>query len=116
VDDAIPLRKAALSIFSTSLESCPEMIDISAFLPILVRACDDVEDIQLQAHHIVLCMCMRHPQFLVTNVEPFINPLENAINKKKGSKAGTELERVNELIKSALRVMLALSRLEGASR
>mmetsp|Transcript_16278 Transcript_16278/g.23243 ORF Transcript_16278/g.23243 Transcript_16278/m.23243 type:complete len:1324 (-) Transcript_16278:475-4446(-) len=115
VDDALPLRKAALSIFSTSLENCPDMIDIMAFIPILVKACDDVDDIQLQAHHILLCMCSRHPEVLVTTAELFVDPLEKSINKKKGTKTGTELERVNEIIKSALRVTLALSNLEGVS-
>ena len=116
VDDALPLRKAALSIFSTSLENCPDMIDIMAFIPILVKACDDVDDIQLQAHHILLCMCSRHPEVLVTTAELFVDPLEKSINKKKGTKTGTELERVNEIIKSALRVTLALNNLEGVSR
>ena len=33
--------------------------------------------------------------------------------KKKGQKTGTELERLQEWIKSALRTMVALSKLEG---
>ena len=116
VDDALPLRKAALSIFSTSLDNCPASIDIPAFIPIMAKACDDVEDIQLQAHHILLCMCSRHPDVIAVAAESFVDPLEKAINKKKGTKTGTELERVHEWIKSALRVMLALSRVEGVMK
>jgi len=114
VDDALPLRKASLSIFATSLENCPSSLDIPLILPILAKALDDVEDVQLQAHHIVISMCSRHPEEIFTGVESFVEPLEKTINKKKGNKTGTELERVNEWIKSGLRVMIALSQVEGA--
>ena len=40
-------------------------------------------------------------------------PLEKTVNKKKGQKTGTELERVHEWIKSGLRVMIAISKLDG---
>ena len=50
VDDALPLRKAALSIVATCLEKCPTCLDIPAFMPVLAKALADVEDIQLQAH------------------------------------------------------------------
>jgi len=113
VDDALPLRKAALSIFSTCLEKCPGCLDIPAFMPILAKALADVEDIQLQAHQIVISMCFRHPNPIVNAVEKFVEPLEKTINKKKGQKTGTELERVNEWIKSGLRVMISLSQVDG---
>lgn len=48
VDDALPVRKAALSIFSTCLDQCPDLIGVSDFIPILAKALGDVEDIQLQ--------------------------------------------------------------------
>jgi len=114
VDDALPLRKAALSIFSTCLEKCPASIDIPAFMPILGKALGDVEDIQLQAHQIVISMCSRHPIPLVAAVETFVDPLQKTIDKKTGQKTGTELERAHEWIKSGLRTMTALSQLDGA--
>mmetsp|Transcript_5949 Transcript_5949/g.17173 ORF Transcript_5949/g.17173 Transcript_5949/m.17173 type:complete len:1341 (-) Transcript_5949:574-4596(-) len=113
VDDAIPLRKAALSIFSTCLEKCPGCLDVPAFMPILAKALADVEDVQLQAHQIVISMCVRHPVPIAAAVETFVEPLEKTCNKKKGQKTGTELERVNEWIKSGLRVMVSLSRVDG---
>jgi cullin-associated NEDD8-dissociated protein 1 len=113
VDDALPLRKAALSIFSTSLDNCPDCIDINAFMPILAKCCEDVEDIQLQAHHVMISMCTRQPEALAIAADSFVEPLEKTMNKKKGTKAGTELERVYEWIKSALRVMLAMSQVEA---
>ena len=114
VDDALPLRKAALSVFATCLEKCPASLDIAAFMPVIAKALDDVEDIQLQTHQIVLSMCTRYPIFLVAAADSFVAPLEKTVNKKKGQKTGTELERVYEWIKSGLRVMIAISKLDGA--
>lgn len=113
VDDALPLRKAALSIFATCLENVPGSLDISEFMPVLAKALGDAEDIQLHAHQIVISMCARQPTFIVTSAESFVEPLEKTMNKKPGQKTGTELERLNEWIKSALRVMVTMSKLEG---
>jgi len=113
VDDALPLRKASLSIFATCLEKLPASLDFSAFMPVLAKALADVEDVQLQAHQIVIGMCLRQPTHLVAAVESFADPLEKTIHKKPGQKTGTELERLNEWIKSALRTMVALSKVEG---
>ena len=113
VDDALPLRKASLSIFATCLEKLPASLDITTFMPVLAKALADVEDVQLQAHQIVISMCLRQPTYLVAAVESFSEPLEKTIHKKPGAKTGTELERLNEWIKSALRTMVALSKVEG---
>lgn len=116
VDDALPLRKASLSIFATSLENCPANLDVPAFTLILANSLDDVEDVQLQAHQIALSMCIRHPEPIVAAVDLFVDPLEKNINRKTGTKTGTELERANEWIKSALRVTMALAQVEGTMR
>lgn len=114
VDDALPLRKAALSIFALCLDTLPGSLDIGLFIPVLVKALGDAEDVQLHAHQIVISMCKKHPTQLVNCIDMFIQPLEKTLNKKPGQKTGTELERLNDWIKSALRVTLKLSKLEGA--
>eukprot|EP00814_Leptocylindrus_danicus_P018505 CAMPEP_0116049680 /NCGR_PEP_ID=MMETSP0321-20121206/30299_1 /TAXON_ID=163516 /ORGANISM="Leptocylindrus danicus var. danicus, Strain B650" /LENGTH=1467 /DNA_ID=CAMNT_0003532133 /DNA_START=31 /DNA_END=4435 /DNA_ORIENTATION=+ len=113
VDDALPTRRAALSVFTTSLKNCPQVIDIPAFMPILAASLGDVQDAQLQAHQIVISVSAQHPQALLDAVDTFVEPLEKTCRKKKGTKTGAELERLLEWIKSALRTMLVLSRLEG---
>jgi cullin-associated NEDD8-dissociated protein 1 len=113
VDDALPLRKASLSIFATCLENLPASLDIASFMPVLANALGDHEDIQLQAHQIVICMCVRQPSYLVAVIETFVEPLEKTVHKKAGQKQGTELERLQDWIKSSLRTMVALSRVEG---
>ena len=114
VDDALPLRKTALSIFATCLESIPGSVDVSEFILVLVKAFGDAEDIQLHAHQILISMCTRQPSYVVASVDTFVEPLEKTMNKKPGEKTGTELERLNDWIKSALRVMLTFSKLDGA--
>lgn len=113
VDDALPLRKAAFSIFATCLENLPGSMDISTFMPVLAKALGDVEDIQLQVHQIAIGMCLRQPTYIVASVETFVEPLEKTMHKKAGQKTGTELERLHEWIKSALRTMVTLSKVEG---
>ncbi|KAL7566739.1 hypothetical protein ACA910_017789 [Epithemia clementina (nom. ined.)] len=113
VDDAVPLRKAALSIFATCLETLPGSLDMASFMLVLAKALGDAEDIQLHAHQIVISMCSRHPSYVVNAADSFIEPLEKTLKKKAGQKTGTELERLNDWIKSALRVAVAVSRVEG---
>lgn len=115
VDDALPLRKAALSIFATSLENLPGSFDIGQFLPVLKITLKDVEDIQLQAHQIVIAMCARQhtTSYMVAAAEDFVEPLEKTMHRKVGTKTGTELERLIDWKKSALRTMVALSNVEG---
>jgi cullin-associated NEDD8-dissociated protein 1 len=113
VDDALPLRKAALSIFSTCMDNVPGSVDASEFIVVLVKALGDVEDMQLHAHQILIAMCSRQPSYVVTALDSFVEPLEKTMNKKPGDKTGTELDRLNDWIKSALRVMVAMSKLDG---
>ena len=113
VDDALPLRKAALSIFSTCMENVPGSVDASEFIVVLVKALGDSEDMQLHAHQILIAMCSRQPSYIVTALDSFVEPLEKTMNKKPGDKTGTELDRLHDWIKSALRAMVAMSKLEG---
>ena len=113
VDDALPLRKAALSIFATCLDGAPGSLDIAAFMSVLAQALGDAEDMQLHAHQIILSMCSKNPSYVVSSVDSFVDPLEKTIRKKPGQKTGTELERLNDWIKSALRVVLTLAKVEG---
>jgi len=115
VDDALPIRKAVLSIFATCLDKLPGVVDAAAFMPVLASFLGDVEDIQLHAHKVVTSMTQTHPAMLAASVDAFLEPLEKTMKKKiPESKTGAELERLHDWIKGAIRVMLTLSRLDGA--
>jgi len=118
VDDALPMRKSAMSVFATCLEKLPGSMDIAAFMPVLASALSDLEDVQLQAHHIVITVTQKYPTYLVTALDNFIPALETmfmdkTFKRKTNNKTGTELERAKEWIKSGLRALLAMSKLEG---
>ena len=85
-------------------------------MPILAEALGDKEDIQLQAHQIVITTCSRYPDDTAAAVESFVAPLEKTMNKKMGNKKGAELERATEWVKSAVRVMIVLSRVTDAMK
>ena len=119
VDDALPLRKSAMSIFATCLEKLPASLDIAAFMPVLANALGDLEDVQLKAHQIVISMCHRHATYLVASAETFVGPFEEMLSdktmkRKTANKTGTELERAKEWIKSGLRALMQMSKLDGA--
>lgn len=117
VDIALPSRKTSLDIFATALEKCPSCLDIPTFMPILTKALSDVEDVQLQAHQIIISMCVHHPSETAAAVDSFVDPLQKSINKNpKGKKTGIELERANEFKKSGLRTVRAMKNVQEAAR
>ena len=116
IDDALPLRKTALSIFSLCLEKCPSSINIGQFMPVLAAALGDVEDVQLQAHQILISLCPQYPQEIFAAVETFVDPLAKTIQKLSTKKTGTEKERILEWGKSAVRVVYILSRDTDATK
>ena len=88
----------------------------SDFLPLVQKALDDVEDVQLQAHQIVMSLSSHHPSITSSSIDLLIGPLERSINKKQAPKSGNELDRGNELVKSALRVVAALNQVDGIKK
>ena len=116
IDDALSVRKAAFNIFTTCLERYPDSINIAQFMPVLSSALGDVEDIQLQAHQVLVSLCQKYPKETFAAVEMFVDPLTKTIGKKYGSKSGTELERVKEWIKSAVKAAFALARYTDANK
>ena len=116
VDDFLPLRKAAISIFATCLEKCPRVINFATFMPIVTSALGDVEDVQLQAHQIITSMCTKYPLEILGSLEGFVQPLQKTLSKRMGNKKGTELERAMEFIKSTLRIVILLSHVDGAMK
>ena len=76
VDDALPIRKAALSIFSTCLDKCPQAFD-NEFIPIRASGLGDKEDVQLKSLQIVVALSSKYPCKIATAVEIFVVLLKN---------------------------------------
>eukprot|EP00636_Phaeomonas_parva_P009221 CAMPEP_0118861732 /NCGR_PEP_ID=MMETSP1163-20130328/7164_1 /TAXON_ID=124430 /ORGANISM="Phaeomonas parva, Strain CCMP2877" /LENGTH=225 /DNA_ID=CAMNT_0006795571 /DNA_START=9 /DNA_END=686 /DNA_ORIENTATION=+ len=114
VDDGLPLRKVALSCVYTGLDRVPERLDLPALMPKLAQACaDKAEDMCLLAHQVVARVCAVQPAAVLGAADAVLGPLETVLNKKqKQAQAGHEVERRNELLRSALRTLLAISAID----
>jgi hypothetical protein len=69
------------------------------------------------AHQLLIKLCSRAGDEAAVgkNVDAFIEPLEKTLNKKiKDGAAITDVDKIMDLIRSAMRVVLALDRLTGA--
>ncbi|CAM9544843.1 unnamed protein product, partial [Discosporangium mesarthrocarpum] len=115
VDDGEPLRKAALSCIDTILDTLPERLDVGTLMPYLAKGLSDSKpDVQMLCHQIVAKVSEYSPEGVLGMVDMLIEPLEKTCNKQvKAEQVGTEVERANDLIRSALRCVVAISRIEG---
>uniref|UniRef100_M4BM79 TATA-binding protein interacting (TIP20) domain-containing protein n=1 Tax=Hyaloperonospora arabidopsidis (strain Emoy2) TaxID=559515 RepID=M4BM79_HYAAE len=110
VDDGLPLRKAAYSFVDTLIQVLPREIDINLFLDQLKRGLGDQDDIQMLSHQILIKICYVQPGSIVGALDSLLELLEKTINKKvKEDQVGPEVERVKDLIRSALRALDAIS-------
>jgi len=115
VDDGLPLRKVALSCVNTLLDTLPTRVNVADFMPHLAAGLADKDEVALLSHQMLVKICEKFPGAAVGSLEPLLEPLEKSANKKiKESQVGTEVERANDLIRSALRAVLALEAVPDA--
>lgn len=118
VDDNLPLRKVSLTCVETVLDAMPDKVDVPALMLIMPLLLADKDEIKLQSHQILSKLVSFAPTAVVGFVDLLVEPLDKIVNKKINKDtmaAGPETERAFELIKSGLRAMLALNRLEDVS-
>ncbi|CBN79044.1 conserved unknown protein [Ectocarpus siliculosus] len=114
VDDGEPLRKAALSCIDTILDNLPNRLDIGTLMPYLAKGTGDSKpDVQMLCHQIVSKISEYSPGGVLGSLNSLIEPLEKTCNKQvKAEQVGTEVERANDLIRSALRCVVAISKID----
>jgi len=111
VDDGLPLRKASFACIDTLLDSLPSVLEMSSFMPYLAKGLEDKDDVQLLAHQILGKVARSSPASLLASLETLLPPLEAVANKQmKDTSVGTEVERAQDLIRSAVRAMVAVSK------
>jgi cullin-associated NEDD8-dissociated protein 1 len=119
VDDGLPLRKVCLATINTILDSMPEQLDVAALIEPLKAGLADQQDVQVLCHQIVVKLLGNRfllvKGSILSHVEGLVLPLKSLIDKtlktiskklKEGS-GGTEIERLNDLMRSCLRAFLA---------
>ncbi|CAM9885730.1 unnamed protein product [Hapterophycus canaliculatus] len=74
---------------------------------------DSKPDVQMLCHQIVAKVSEYSPGGVLGSLDALIEPLEKTCNKQvKAEQVGTEVERANDLIRSALRCVVAVSRID----
>ena len=86
---------------------------VESFLPLLPTLLGD-KDLKVQAHQVVVKLCSFAPTAIVSFSDQLIDPIEKTLTKKttKEGMQGPEVERAMEVIKSGVRVVLAINRLD----
>jgi cullin-associated NEDD8-dissociated protein 1 len=114
VDDALPLRKACISIIDSALTRCPGVLPVASILPKLASCLTDESDVVLSCHQLIIKFTKLHPALVAQNVPLFLSSgLEKTINKKiKDGASANDREKAEELIKSAMRVAAEWQRID----
>ncbi|GMH99682.1 hypothetical protein TrVE_jg342 [Triparma verrucosa] len=113
IDDALPLRKTSLAILDSALTQCPYILNISEVLLKLAAGFKDTENV-VATHQLIIRFSQAYPAMVAQNVSLYIDSgLQKTLNKKfKESATAQDIEKINELIRSGLRVVIAFKQLE----
>ena len=128
IDHGLPIRKLAFTCILTLLDALPSCgyLSVTPALPLILQFLSSKnadEDFQT-LHSILIKLCQYAPNYIESNVDTIIDKLLENIQKgfkKQNEQDGGKSQSTNEtndnegIIKSAMRVIFALSRLESAS-
>ncbi|XP_020253052.1 cullin-associated NEDD8-dissociated protein 1 isoform X3 [Asparagus officinalis] len=115
VDDGLELRKAAFECMDTLLDSCLDQVNPSSFIvPYLLSGLTDHYDVKMPCHLILSKLAEKCPSAVLAVLDSLVDPLERTINHKpKLDAVKQEVDRNEDMIRSALRAIASLSRISG---
>ncbi len=114
VDDGEPLRKAATACIGTILDTIASRIDVGELMPPLCQClADSKPEVQMLCHGVLIQICRINPGAVLSNLPDILKPVAAACcrNVKQGQ-VGAEIDRANELIRSATRLVFELGKLD----
>jgi len=112
VDDGLDVRKAAFDCMYTLVDSCLDRINISAFVANLVDGLKDHNDVKPLAHLILIRLASVSGPALLEGLDQLVEPLRSTIaTKAKEGAVQQDVERNDELVRSALRAIHSISRI-----
>lgn len=112
VDNGLPLRQAAFECMYSLLDTCFDRIDIPTFMQHVKDGLSDQPDIRTLNHLMCSKLAQRAPASLVHTLDLIVEPLRSTITTKvKENAVQHERDRNEELIRSALRAVVAISRI-----
>ncbi|XP_010912657.1 cullin-associated NEDD8-dissociated protein 1 [Elaeis guineensis] len=115
VDDGLELRKAAFECVDTLLDSCLDQMNPSSFIvPYLISGLTDHYDVKMPCHLILSKLADKCPSAVLAVLDSLVDPLDKTINHKpKADAVKQEVDRNEDMIRSALRAIASLSRISG---
>ncbi|GJM90299.1 hypothetical protein PR202_ga06566 [Eleusine coracana subsp. coracana] len=116
VDDGLELRKAAFECVDTLLDSCLDQVNPSSFIvPFLLSGLGDHYDVKMPCHLILSKLADKCPSAVLAVLDSLVEPIEKTImHKPKGDAVKQEVDRNEDMIRSALRAIASLSRISGS--
>ncbi|XP_010314277.2 cullin-associated NEDD8-dissociated protein 1 [Solanum lycopersicum] len=115
VDDGLELRKAAFECVDTLLDTCLDQVNPSSFIvPYLQSGLDDHYDVKMPCHLILSKLADKCPSAVLAVLDSLVDPLQKTINfRPKQDAVKQEVDRNEDMIRSALRAIAALNRISG---
>ncbi|XP_022723263.1 cullin-associated NEDD8-dissociated protein 1-like isoform X1 [Durio zibethinus] len=115
VDDGLELRKAAFECVDTLLDSCLDQVNPSSFIvPYLKSGLDDHYDVKMPCHLILSKLADKCLSAVLAVLDSLVDPLQKTINfKPKQDAVKQEVDRNEDMIRSALRAIASLNRISG---
>jgi len=114
IDTGTELRQAAFEALYTLLETCLTRLDLAEAIAHVAPALNDTYDIQMLSHMILARIAKKAPAALVAGLDALIEPLRTAVQSKpKGEAVQQQIERHEDMIKSTLRTIATIAKVEG---
>lgn len=115
VDDGLELRKAAFECVDTLLDTCFDQVNPSSFIvPFLKSGLDDHYDVKMPCHLILSKLADKCPAAVLAVLDSLVDPIQKTLNHKpKQDAVKQEVDRNEDMIRSALRAVASLNRISG---
>jgi len=112
VDDGLELRKAAFEVMYTLLDTLLDKIDIQEFINHMVGGLNDQYDIKMLNQLMLVRLAQRAGVALVAGLDSLVESLRQTVTSKvKDTAVKQQVERNDEMIRSALRAIVAINRI-----
>ncbi|KAG0258254.1 Cullin-associated NEDD8-dissociated protein 1 [Mortierella polycephala] len=116
VDDGLEIRKSAFECMYTLLEKCRDKVEIFAFIDRVLVGLVDQPDIKILCHLTLVRLSIVSPTAVAQRLDDMVEPLHATLAfKLKPTAVKQELEKNQELVRSALRAIAFLSKLADSS-
>ena len=107
--------QAAFECMCTVLETCPQRLDLSLFTNFMLRGLSDQHDIQMVTYLMLSRLSESAPEEIVKRLDDVADLLNATLTKKlKQSAVKQEVEKADELKKSAVRAVYSLIKVPGS--